>query len=228
MKFFLLLTVFFTVPTLAQENSNSLYKAFDNIVGLKNTDLSYGTLYTEKYRTLEDNHPFLDQSNFVIGNVKYQNQVFFDVFMKYDIAEDHLILNLSSTFENRSIILEKSFVTSFTIANKSFFKVKEYGFCEVLQKANAIELFKKNVKEKKKKLNTSFVYYKFLENNYYLLKYNDAYYKVENKKDFYNIFPSSKNIIATFYKENKNLRKTNLDQFYSLLAISISTNSTDK
>jgi hypothetical protein len=228
MKFFLLLTVFFTVPTLAQENSNSLYKAFDNIVGLKNTDLSYGTLYTEKYRTLEDNHPFLDKSNFVIGNVKYQNQNFFDVFIKYDIAEDHLILNLSSTFENRSIILEKSFVTNFTIANKSFFYINEYGFCEVLQKANAIELFKKNVKEKKKKLNTSFVYYKFLENNYYLLKYNDVYYKVENKKDFYTIFPSSKNIIATFYKENKNLRKNNLDQFYSLLAISISTNSTDK
>lgn len=228
MKFFLLLTVFLTVPIIAQNNSQSLYKAFDEVVGLKNTDLSYGALYYEKYRTLEGNHPFFNTSNFVLGNVTYQNQEFFDVFIKYDIAEDQLILNLSSTFENRSIILEKSFVTGFSIANKSFVNLKEYGFCEILKKTSSIVLFKKNVKEKKKKLNTSYVYYKFLENNYYLLKYNDTYYKINNKKDFHTLFPKNKNTITTFYKVHKNLRKNNLDPFYALLALEISTNLTDK
>lgn len=224
MKFFLPLFLLFSFAAFCQnENSKKdLLTTFDSIIGLKNTDLSYGTIYTKKYRTLENNHQFFKSANFVIGQITYQNQEFYDVLLKYDLAEDQILLNLSSTFENRSIILEKSFVTSFSIANAFFINTDEYGFCEILEKTNSIELLKKNVKDKKKKVNKSFVYYSFLENNSFILKYKKEYYPISNKKDFYELFPINKKTIATFYKANSRLRKNNLDQFYTLLVSIIS------
>lgn len=225
MKIFLLLIVFFSVPIIAQNNAKSLHKAFDEVVGLKNTDLSYGTLFAEKYRTLDDNHQYFQKNEFVKGEVTYQNQTFYDVLIKYDLHEDRLIVNLPSTFENRSILLEKFLSEAFKLQNSSFFNLKEHGFHELLFSSKEVTLYKKWTKLKKKKLNKSFVYFKFIEKNLYFLVKNASYQQIKNKKDFIQLFPNQKKMISSFYTSNRILKKKNLDEFYLLLSKEISSNS---
>lgn len=222
MRFLLLLITLFSVPIFAQDKSQNLYKAFDKIVGLKNTDLSYGKLYFEKYRTLDGNHQYFKKNEFIAGEVKYQNQQFYDILLKYDLAEDELIVYIPSDFESRSIVLEKANLEYFIIDNITFINSKEEGLLEVLFSSKKLNLFKKNIKTKKKKLNESYVYYKFIGKNYYLIQKNDNYYPIKNKKDFYKIFPTQKKMINSFYKSNKAIQKNNLDEFYLLLATKLS------
>jgi hypothetical protein len=224
MKVFLLLILLLTLHTVAQNSNRNVHKAFDEVIGLKNTDLSYGKLFYEKYRTLKDNNQYFLKNEFVKGDVTYQNQIFYDVLIKYDLAEDNLIVNLPSTFENRSIILEKYFLEKFTLQNSTFLNLKNHGLHELLFSSNGVILYKKWIKLKKKKLNKSFVYYKFIEENFYSLRLNNNYYEINNKKDIIKIFPNQKKLISSFFKSNKGLYKNDLDTFYLLLSEKISSN----
>lgn len=226
MKFFSFLILLFSFALFSQKNSNTqnLYKKFDSIVNLKNTSLPYGKVFSEKYRTQENNHQYFDVNQFVIGAVSYQNQEFFDVKMKYDINEDYLIVNLDNDLENYSIILEKAFVEKFEINTKTFININEFGYLEILFDSNEISFFKKNTKSKQKKEDKSYVYFKFSEKNQYYLTYKKVFYKITSKKDIYKILPTQKNNISSFYKLNKELMKNDIDKFYQLLSKTIVNN----
>tara|TARA_R110000765_G_scaffold422993_1_gene531287 strand:- start:388 stop:1080 length:693 start_codon:yes stop_codon:yes gene_type:complete len=226
MKFFSFLFLLFSFALFSQKNSNTqnLYKKFDSIVNLKNTSLPYGKVFTEKYRTKENNHQYFDVNQFVIGEVSYQNQAFFDVKIKYDINEDDLIVTVDTDFENYSIILEKAFVEKFKINTKTFINTNEFGYLEILFDSNEISFFKKNTKSKQKKEDKSFVYFKFSEKNQYYLSYKEVYYKITRKKDIHEILPNQKNNISSFYKLNKELMKNDIDKFYQLLSKTIVNN----
>ena len=226
MKFFYFLILLFSCALFSQKNSNTqnLYKKFDSIVNLKNTSLSYGKVFIEKYRTQENNHQYFDVNQFVIGELSYQNQEFFDVKIKYDVTEDELIVTLDTDFENYSIILEKAFVEKFKINTKTFINTNEFGFLELLFDSNEISFLKKNIKSKQKKEDKSYVYFKFSKKNQYYLYYKEIYYKITHKKDIYKILPNQKNNISSFYKLNKELMKNDIDKFYQLLLKSIVNN----
>lgn len=226
MKFITILFLLFSYTLLSQENNKiqNLYKKVDSIVHVKNTNLSYGKLFTEKYRTQENNHPYLNGNQFMTGDISYQNQHFFDVKVKYDLTEDELIVNLDSDFENYSIILEKAFVENFKINEKTFINAQDIGYLEILFDSNEISFLKKNIKSKQKKEDKSYVYFKFSDKNDYYLKYNKVFNKITDKQDLYKILPNQKNSISSFYKSNKELMKKDIDKFYQLLSKNIYNN----
>tara|TARA_R110001592_G_scaffold162264_11_gene395390 strand:+ start:561 stop:1256 length:696 start_codon:yes stop_codon:yes gene_type:complete len=230
MKFFLLLIVLTSTPFFAQDNSEikNLYKTFDSIVGIKNTDLSYGKTYTEKYRFSEDSHPYFVKNEFTKGTVTYQNQTFYDVYVKYNLVEDELIVNLPSDFENRSFVLEKLLLENFSLQNSLFINDTEYGLLELLFTSENISLYKKNTKSKRKQLNKTFLYYKFIDEHFYLLKKDTIMYPIKTKRDFSKLFPNQKKEISAFYKSNKTLKESNLDEFYKLLTTKIQNNIINK
>ena len=226
MRILIVLFFLFSIPFYGQENEKTklIYKAFDQIVGLKNTDLGYGKIYVEKFRVLEGFDQYFFQNDFIKGDVTYQNQTFYDALLKYDLDEDELIVNIPSTFESKTILLEKAQVKRFTIHQKNFINTEE-GFLEIIHSSDSFSFFKKNTKEKKKKLDKSFLYYKFIEKDFYLLKKENSFYEIKNKKDIYKLFPGNKKEIISFYKTNKGLQKSNLDRFYKLLCQQISKKS---
>jgi hypothetical protein len=216
--------LFFLVSYIgySQNDFKDQYASFDEIVGLKNTSLSYGILFKEKYRTLKGNHHYFNTDTFEEGNVKYKNETFYNVPLKYDLDSDKLIVNIRDEFETFSIVLEKLFVKEFTINNDRFINIKESGFNEVLYKSKLISLFKKHQKKKKKKTDKSFLYYKFINENSYSIYFNNSYYKVKKESDFNKIFPKQKKFIHNYFKANKKIRKENFDVFLTQLAQNLS------
>ena len=79
MKLLIAMATFFALPIFSQHKpeSQKLFTLFDQTVGIKNTDLSYGTLFIDKYRKLDGNHQFLNEDDFKKGTVNYQNQIFY-------------------------------------------------------------------------------------------------------------------------------------------------------
>lgn len=223
MRFLLLIVILTCSPFFAQDQSEikHLYKTFDSIVGLKNTDLSYGKSYVEKYRSLEDSHQYFVKDEFIKGTVTYQHQPFYDVYLKYNLVEDELIVNIPSDFENRSFVLEKRLLENFSLLNSNFINDTEYGVLEVLFSSENLSFYKKNTKSKKKQLNKSFLYYTFIDENFYFLKKDQILYPIKKKRDFSKLFPNQKNLISSFYKTNKLLKESNLDEFYTLLTTKI-------
>tara|TARA_R100000789_G_C2981141_1_gene143496 strand:+ start:53 stop:736 length:684 start_codon:yes stop_codon:yes gene_type:complete len=222
MKIILALLLLFSAATYSQNNNKDLYIAFDKTIGLENTNLSYGKLFTEKYRTTQENHPYLKKNDFQTASVNYQKESFYNILLKYDVLEDELIITIPNDYGNRSLILEKAKVKGFTLDNKTFVNDITYGFLQVLYHINNTTLYKKNSKTKKKKLNKSYVYYKFIENNSYQLRINETNFEVKNKKDFIDLFPLQKKLITDFYKANRDIRKNNLDQFFLRLTTQLS------
>ena len=214
--------LFFILTSLISfsQNSNSnkeYYNAFDKVLGLKNTNLSYGILFKEKYVTLKDNHHYFKADQFNPGTVSYRDNDFFDVYLKYDLAEDNLIVKIPGKFEAFSIILEKHLIEKFSIGDHRFIHIKDHGFNEVLFSTTTISIYKKHIKTKKKKLDKSSIYYKFKDNNSYLLHYKDSYFKVNRKKDFIKLFPKQKDFISSYFKTNRRMSKNNFDEFIAKL-----------
>lgn len=220
MKIITVFATFFMLSSFAQHNTEEsrLYTLFDQTISIKNTNLSYGKLYTDNYRKLGDNHQFLKVNEFKKGEVTYQNQTYYNVLLKYDLLNDAIIVNLNSDFENRSIVLEKAYVNSFKLDGNLFINRENEGYLEVLHQSKSISFFKKNKKSKKKKLNESFLYYKFLEDDVYYVLLNDNLSIIKNKKTLIQLLPHQKKNISTYYKKEKSLRKTNKAAFYKQLS----------
>ncbi len=225
MKIHFAIALFFSMSIYSQvsNETKAAYNLYDEIIGLENTALSYGKYYSEKYRTLDNNHQYFVKNDFVKGNVTYQNKTFYNVYLKYNTSEDLLIVK-----NKNQIALENALVSNFKLYEKDFINTETLGYLEVIYKNEQFNFFKKNKKNKRKKLNESFVYYKFLDKNTYYLKIDVNYYEVENKKDVINHFPELKKLISNTYKTNKKLYKTNTDSFYKLLGNVISKHIKNK
>lgn len=241
MKIQTIIALLFTMQLFSQNSkeTKAIYTLFDQTIHLSNTSLSYGKLYQEQYRTLNDNHQYLSSREFTKGNVTYQNQTFYEVDLKYDISEDFLIVHI----EEKSIVLEKAMVTTFTLlkktlehieksentevtnykyTEKNFINNIKLGYLEFLYGDEQLAFYKKNKKNRRKKLNESFVYYKYLENPIYYLEIGNEFYEVKNKKDLIKYFPKYKKLINNTYKTHRKLAQNQKDNFYPLLGKTIS------
>lgn len=193
---------FFINTLFSQENKQELVW-FDNFVSQQNLPINQGVKYSKKYKTFKGNHHFLFANKFQKGNLKYNNQMYYNVSMKYDTYHDNLILKINSKSEDFSVILNKELISYFEINNKKFDNINSLGFYEILYKTDHITLVRKFSSKKKDIKKSLFLYSKFtLEETLLLLK-NNTFYTVKNRKHFHKIFPNKKNLVNDFFKMNK-------------------------
>lgn len=210
----------FSQNRIIQDHS-LIYASFDKTVGTLNTKLSYGVLFEEKYRKVtKNNHNFFLSDMFQKGNVRYQNEDFFDIEIKYDITNDILITRITNEQQKLSIILEKNLVKSFQISNFNFVNTfpQEYGYLEEVATFDNFSILKKHSKIVEKKTNKSFIHHTFKKevSQYYLL-YNKNFFPIKSKKDFFKIFPKQKKLIHTFFNKNSSMKKHNYKIFATKL-----------
>lgn len=228
MKKKLLLWLFLSVNYLihCQKNQpNHSYQNFDKVIDQRNTDLSYGIYFKDKYRKKGlKNHNYYKVNDFRVGKINYRDQLFEDILIKYDLIDDDVIILITKGYESSQIRLHKSLIEKFSIGTKEFFNNSQFGFLEKLLTAEKITLFKKHKKRKHKQLDNDFKYFKFTYIPYYLINYNNKSYVVKKSKDFINVFPDQKKIIKQFFKDENKLRKKDYEMFLISLCKKIDNN----
>ena len=236
----LLITVFTGLfPAFGQEDlsfsqlndKRAYYNWFDDQVGIENTALFNGIRYKELYRVNGDLHKFYKSPDFLIGDVIYQGQPYFDQQLKYDLYEDQIIVQLTSQSGSSIMKLIKDQIDAFQIEGKQFYHLRDLevykskeiidDFYELMHEGKALRLFKKNKKIQNKVLEKKVVYYQFRAKDEYYLLYEDVFYPVKSKSDFLKIFPNNKKQINDYFASNKYLMKTDYDAFMLQAAVKV-------
>ncbi|MGW9686432.1 hypothetical protein [Flagellimonas sp. 2504JD1-5] len=198
------------------------YNSFDDNVGIENTGLYQGVIYTDKYRTINEKTQFFKTREFQSGSVCYDGQCYYDLEMKYDVYEDAVLIRLVGRVGGGTLKLVKDYVESFQIEGHDFIKIlpkdaptlNAYGFYEVALESASFTLFTKHTKKSFDRKDRKSIYYEFLEGqSENVLLYNGAYHIIKSKKDIVALFPDLKREIDRFYNVARALRKSNPDGF---------------
>lgn len=223
---FILILYFLCLKTYAQKGDNTFYNFYDSIVELKNTDLSYGILFKEKYNSSNENHYFFLNNKPLEGNIDYNNKLFSVPKMKLDLIEDNLIVIIknNNNLSNYPLILNSLYVDKFKINGHTFLNDPVYKYVEKLAKNKNHLLFKKHLKKQKKQLDRRYLYYKYNKVTKLYLRKDDSYIEIKRLKDFHEAYPKKKKTIKTFRKKNNYLFKKNKEIFFTKLFTSLIIN----
>ncbi len=197
--------------------------SFDQQVGIENTGLYQGTIYTEKYRTINENTQFFQTREFQPGSVCYDGQCYYDLELKYDVFGDEVLVRLITEVGGGTLELFKDYIESFQIDGHNFVKItrteapllNNYGFYEVALESSSFTLYIKHNKKIFDRKDRRSIYYEFLDGpSENVLLYNDKYTIVNSKKDIIAVFPNLKRDIDKFYNIARTLRKNDPDGFH--------------
>lgn len=226
-----LIIVLFWLPLLSfsqtntTKNNYSLW--FDQVLNPEYTGLSNGVQYvnTEVNRGVKNEHPYFLNTS-VKGSIKYDNQHYQEVEMKYNLESEELIikLNSGSVFYVIKLIYDK--IDTFTIRDSKFIKINDLysdgsmirKFYEVLYQDSTFTLLKHHKKKKTAaKTEGKTQYYRYLSTIKHILYYDNTYNEIKSKSDIIALFPESKIEIKEFYQQYRPLLKRDTDLFFKRL-----------
>jgi len=221
--FLILFGLFLNISAIQSQTSNdiNIYNWFDKTVGKNNLDINNGVPHTNPFRLVDDRHLYL-VDKYEIGKITYDGQDYYDVKLKYDIFRDVLVLNPYGESENTGINLNKSKVESFSIENKNFIKIDKKsetvpeflpGYYEESEITPDFIFYIKHHKDQQKIAAETGVFYFFKENNSFFVNLKNTIYPIKGKNDVIKLFPEQKKQINGFYLMNRELKKSDLNQF---------------
>lgn len=218
---FLTILLFYPVVHSQTNAKTNLYDWFDNAIGKENLNINNGPLHSNPYRTITNkNRYYIDE--FSVGNISYENQIYFDVKLKYDILEDQVIFKLNKQTDNLAINLIQDKVNFFFIRNKKFINLNSKidnlpdfitGYYEENFIGNSLELYIKHSKKRKEIYYFDGFYSDYIENNEFVLKHKNTFQKIDSEKEIKQLFPEYKKAISNFYYINRAIEKSDKKQF---------------
>lgn len=224
-KFFILVFSFLgCLFCFSQDKQNELneYEWFDSFLGEENSGLFNGVLFVEEFNCSDGDHRYYASDEFVLGEIFYNGQIYFNQKLKYDIYADEILVSPKNIFSKLDIQLRKKNVKYFSFKNHFFLNINEpevggsnrnLGFCELMIEKEELILMKKRFKKRTKKRIGDNVFDSFEVEEDYYLKYRNSYYPVNSRKDWISIFPEKKKKINSHYKSFKVLLKSDSDTF---------------
>lgn len=209
---------------IGQNNSEkSLYDWFDTKFGKENLDIKNGVLFYDAYPATNNTTRFILNEFFPNGDVVYNSQCYYNVYLNYDIYTDNLLIKPKDKNDRRSIITLIDKIESFTFEGRKFINlnykknVKEdfiKGFYEEINTNGVVKLYCKHSKTKREVFYNKKVYYEFEAVQQYVIFYNNTFYKIDSKKSIQNVFPELKSKINNFYEDNTFLESENKSLFF--------------
>lgn len=223
-KLVVLLTIITTsFTTYSQTNSEiSLYTKFDSIVGKENLGINNGTLHSNLYRIISQNQRYYIKDEFSIGQLSYDNQIYLNINLKYDLLDDQLVFKHKGQTDNLSINLNRNKINFFIIKNKKFINMDldsslKPDFIKGLYEenfiGNEISLYIKHYKERKEINQSDGIYSDYLSHNIFVIKIKKTFYRIETKRDLKKILPEYSKIINDYYNMNSKLESIDKLQF---------------
>lgn len=233
--FFVILCAIITSKSIlvAQENDEALlYKWTDNAVGKESFEIYNGLVHQNIFKTTNDSiHRYFQKNQFEKGTVKYNNQVYYDINIKYDVYEDQLVVKQDNEIDFKALNVIKNNVTYFTVNNRKFVNIdklenkKEFmkGYYEenlVNSKFNFYIKHHKGIREIQK---DGFILYSYTPDNSYVISLDEQFYEVKNKNQIIKLFPNLKKKINDYFQFHNKLRKGNEPLFMENLMKIIAT-----
>lgn len=220
---FINLFVIFQLGFYAQSNKdlNRYYDEFDQYNGVENSELYIGSLYNKKYRTFDKSHPFYTTYDYIEGTIFYNNQ-FFQNHFKYDVYNDLIIVKYIDNEKMTNISLISERINSFSLGEDIFIRLDYHedlkriyrnGFFETVYSGELYHFYIKHTKIYQNKIIFNSERNQFMDQNIYVLKYNERYYEFKNKKDLLNLLPNRNEEIDSFFVRDTDLSKETLYQF---------------
>ncbi|SRX56046.1 hypothetical protein [Aequorivita sp. CIP111184] len=203
---------------------NNIYETYDKIVGLDNTGLYNGTEFADPFLNTDGSYRYFNGFDYFKGSVEYNGQYYVNVFLKYDLLADNLLVRSDDNLSIFNVNLIPEFVKEFSIYNKHFVRLtktnlnfSKNGFFEKAYLGNDLSIYIKHTKKKKEKPLKSGIQYSFTEVNFYVLQNDETYYLIDSSKDIEKILPEKKEQIRSFHKSYKTLYKSNPDSYMTKL-----------
>lgn len=214
--------VFTSTATLAQTHArdsimraaaiNNISREYQRFISTA-APLYSGPQYVEYYLLITIGHPFFLNSNFNTGSVRFDDILYENIKLKYDILENKIVVKDASGVFAVSPDYDK--IDLFTIDNHLFTRLEKEnsnsslpkaGFYEVLYTGNNLVLYKKETKILMEDLNDRGGPRRYIVPtiNYYLKKGNN-YYLFNRQKHVLDLLKDRKTELRQF------IRKNNLD-----------------
>lgn len=221
-----LLLLIFSLSCFSQ-NKNFI-KLNDSLVGKENLAFNNGLVYNNKFPSTSQNTSQFLENKYSVGILQYNNQIYYDLNLKYDVFEDVLLFKPST-----QLVLETSFINKqvdfFILKNKKFKKLETIssdstfnsGFFEEVEINEKSTLYIKHKKTFKVDTHSDKLSYIFYDYKIYYIFYNNKLEEISSKNSIINLFPASKKEIKQFYNENKHHKENNIQLFYQNLFKSI-------
>jgi hypothetical protein len=221
---FSLLTILLLVAYTTQgqiNTSTSLHDWYDSKVGKENLDINNGKILLNYDKILNNNDRFYFE-NYTFGTVVYDNQLYNNMLLNYDINNDDLIIKPNRENDKMPIVLNKSKVNSFNVNGKNYINL-DYnkisndevisGFYEEVLQNNKVNFYVKHKKDRRQIINDNLVFDDFTKITSFIILYKDQYYKITSKKSLTTIFPEIKKNINEYYSNNNSIEKSNKVKF---------------
>ncbi|NMH87076.1 hypothetical protein [Flavivirga algicola] len=231
MKYYLfpLLLILIAIDfSFSQDKSptETYYKLFDSYFNYKNYEVFNGLEYVDEFpeliRTKETNNKFYDSYDFIKGLIVYNGEPYYNLEIKYDLFNDHVLLKYLNKKINY-LKLNSKMVSQFRLKEDKFVRLKNNlalnnfyrnGFFKEGYKGERFSLYVKYKKNKQEDLNQGRVVYIFEEYKFFFVCYMGALHRINSKKDMLKAFPFREKEIRTFYKNNSSLLKSSKEHFF--------------
>ena len=219
--FLVLFGLFLNIYTTQSQTNDDIivYNWFDKNLGLESLDFKNGLAHLNFDKTATNQNRYLTDE-FKKGSINYNEQIYFDLFLKYDIYSDELVLRPYDEANTTKINLIKDNIKSFIIGNEKFTNLKELntsifkgGYYEEVLIKNNITLYIKYYKEKKKSTKDEINLIDYVPKYEFILFKENKYNLISEKKEIITLFPDDKRKINDFYLMNRDLRKENPSLF---------------
>ena len=205
-------------------SADEIYTAYDDLVGLQNTDFYNGPEFIDEYPNAVGDSRYFNLFDFTGSSIEYDGQLYSDVPLEYDIFSDNVISKSNDHLGNFIVKLIPEYISNFTIDEHRFVKLTDpgfdfdgNGFYEVLASGDTFNLYVKHLRNRKE-LTTDFaVQQSFTNENYFLVQYDGTYHVINSIKDFKKIVPDRYKEIQKFRKDYKPIFKSDIESFMKKL-----------
>lgn len=187
-------------------------------------NLYNGSEYVDYAYTINEGIPFFISPDFVTGTVTYNNILYNNVPLMYDLVKEEVVIR--DAYGRNKITLHNERISDFTLLNHHFVKltadtlnssVIRTGFYDLLYNGRT-GVYKKQVKKILESITISQGLRRTIDEQVaYFIRKDNKFYEVSGKKSVLRILKDKKKNIQQFIKKNRlNLRK---QKDYSLTEI---------
>ena len=195
-----------TFLTSAKLNQVALYT--DYISGQKR--LNNGSEYRD-YLSHNEEHPYFEVDDWAYGSIIYDEELYEDVPMFYDLSRDKVISEHSLNGAKLELISEK--ISMFTLGPHTFVRLAAdeartitSGFHELLYDGKT-KVYVRREKSLQQKVESNDIIFNFDEKNRVYIKKDGVYYPVKTKNSVLEVFNDRKQEIRAFMKKNGRITK---------------------